>query len=181
MAKVTFITGNPTKAQYLEKLLGFEIDHHKLDLDEIQSLNPNEVVEHKVRQAFELLKRPVLVEDTSLDFQALGRLPGTFIKWFESELGYEGMCRMLDGFEDRTASARGTFGYYDGNQLKIITTALKGTVPEHPRGDKGWGWDPIFIPEGYDQTRAEMSQEDDHATYIKIKPIDQLRDFLKGL
>lgn len=53
MQSITFITGNPKKADYLEKYLGFPIEHTKLDLDEIQSLDLYEVVEHKVKQAYE--------------------------------------------------------------------------------------------------------------------------------
>lgn len=49
--------------------------HEKIDLDEIQSLDLREIVEHKVRQAFEKTGKPVLVEDTSLRFEALGNLP----------------------------------------------------------------------------------------------------------
>ena len=52
-----------------------EVLHEKIDLDEIQSLDLREIVEHKVRQAYEKIKKPVLVEDTSLRFEALGKLP----------------------------------------------------------------------------------------------------------
>ncbi len=53
MQKLTFITGNQNKADYLSRYLGFPVEHIKIDLDEIQSLNLNEIVEHKVRQAYE--------------------------------------------------------------------------------------------------------------------------------
>ena len=53
MKKIIFITGNQKKADYLIKYLGFPIEHMKLELDEIQSLDLREVVEHKVRQAYE--------------------------------------------------------------------------------------------------------------------------------
>lgn len=59
---VTFITGNTNKAEYLEELLGLKIKHKKLDLDEIQSLDINKIVEHKAKQAFDLIKSPVLKE-----------------------------------------------------------------------------------------------------------------------
>ncbi len=52
MQQIIFITGNQQKANYLEKYLGFPIEHIKLDLDEIQSLNLREIVEHKVKQAY---------------------------------------------------------------------------------------------------------------------------------
>lgn len=92
MPKITFITGNPKKAEYLEKYLGFPIEHIKLDLDELQSLDLYEIVEHKVRQAYAKIGKPVLVEDASLEFSAFGRLPGTFIKFFLEEMSEETIC-----------------------------------------------------------------------------------------
>jgi len=61
----------------------------KIDLDELQSLDLRVIVEHKVRQAYEKVGGPVLVEDVSLEFLALGRIPGPFIKFFEQEIGLE--------------------------------------------------------------------------------------------
>ena len=80
-----FLTGNQHKANHLSQLLGLPLEHKKLDLDEIQSTNVAEVAEHKVRQAYELVKRPVFVEDVSLRFEALGGLPGPFVKFFLNE------------------------------------------------------------------------------------------------
>lgn len=75
MKPVTFITGNPHKAEKLREYLNFPLMHQKIDLDEIQSLDLYEIVEHKVRQAYNIIQSPVLVEDVSLEFSALGRLP----------------------------------------------------------------------------------------------------------
>lgn len=75
MKPITFITGNPKKAEYLAKYLGFPVEHEKIDLDEIQSLDLREIVEHKVRQAYAQVRQPVLVEDVSLEFSCLGRIP----------------------------------------------------------------------------------------------------------
>lgn len=180
MKHVTFITGNKNKADYLAEYLGFPVEHIKLDLDEIQSLDLREVVKHKVRQAYKKMNEPVLVEDVSLRFTALGQLPGTFIKWFIDELGLEGLCRLVDG-KDRTAVASCVFGYFDGETEKYFEGNLKGTVPEHPTGDGGFGWDQIFIPEGYNVTRAELSKEDDAKTYLEIKPFEALKDYLVSL
>jgi len=177
MKKPIFITGNQSKADYLAKFLGYKLDHKKLDLDEIQSLDINEIVEHKVKQAYSLLKEPVLVEDVSLEFEALGRLPGTFIKFFVDELEFETICRMIDGMS-RKATARCTFGYYDGEILQLFEGSLSGEISNSPRGENGFGWDKVFIPEGYSITRAEMNSEDDQKTYTTIKPFDKVKDFL---
>lgn len=86
--EITFITGNQDKADYLARYLGFPVEHLKLDLDEIQSLDLKEIVEHKVQQAYEKIRRPVLVEDVSLEFLALGRLPGPFIRFFLEKMSF---------------------------------------------------------------------------------------------
>ena len=177
MHKITFITGNQSKADYLARYLGIAIAHQKVELEEIQSLDLRTVVEYKVRQAYEAVKGPVLVEDVALEFKALGRLPGTFIRFFVDEVPFEAICRMLDGLS-REATARCVFGFYDGQELHFFEGSMNGTIAEHPRGEHGYGWDRIFIPKGYTQTRAEMSEVDDEKTYTIIKPFSQLREFL---
>ena len=177
MTNVTFITGNQSKADYLAKYLSVDIKHQKIELDEIQSLDLREIVEHKVKQAYDIVQSPVLVEDVSLEFKALGRLPGAFIKFYVNEVPFKTICRTLDGL-DRSATARCVFGYYDGTELTYFEGSLGGKIADHPRGDNGYGWDKIFIPEGYTKTRAELDEAEDRATYLKIKPFAELKQFL---
>ena len=172
-----FITGNQKKADYLSRYLGHPVEHVKVDLDEIQSLDLREVVRHKVRQAYAKVGRPVLVEDVSLEFVALGRLPGTFIKWFQEELSHAQLCALVDG-KDRAAVARCVFGYYDGEVESYFEGELRGRIAETPAGTEGFGWDPIFIPDGYDVTRAQLGEEDDRLTYLQLKPFAQIKEFL---
>jgi non-canonical purine NTP pyrophosphatase (RdgB/HAM1 family) len=175
-----FITGNQNKADYLAKTLGIKLEHQKVELDEIQSADPFEIIEHKVRQAYTIIKKPVLVEDVSLAFNALDGLPGPFIKFFvDAENGLENLCRMLDGFDDRSAYGSVLYGYYDGQELKFIDGRLRGTIAKHPRGEGGYGWDKIFEPEGYGElTRAELSPELDLESYNKLRDFNTLREFL---
>jgi non-canonical purine NTP pyrophosphatase (RdgB/HAM1 family) len=177
MKEVNFVTGNQKKADYFSELIGCEIEHVKVDVDEIQSLNLREVVEHKLEQAYNQIKKPVLVDDVSLEFKALGRLPGTYIKSFQDELTHEQICRLIDG-QDRSAVAKCILGYYDGKTKTYFEGSLKGKVPDSPAGTDGFGWDPIFIPEGHEVTRAELSKEDDLKTYKLLKRIDDLKVFL---
>jgi len=179
MKDVVFITGNQDKADYLSKYLGHPVEHIKVELDEIQSLDLKEVVKHKMLQAYAKVGRPVLVEDVALEFTVLGRLPGTLIRWFLEELLPEGVCRLLDN-KERTATARCVFGYYDAEEERYFEGSLRGSVPQKPAGKGGYGWDSIFIPEGYSVTRAELSEADDCATYLKIKPLEQVKEFLVG-
>ncbi len=174
---ITFITGNQNKADYLAKYLGLPVKHLKLDLDEIQSLDLKEIVGHKVRQAYDKIKTPVIVEDVSLEFEALNSLPGPFIKFFVDKVPFETICSMLHG-KTRRATARCVFGYYDGKILKLFEGSLGGEIAETPAGEKGYGWDRLFIPDGYKVTRAQLSEEDDQKTYLQIKPFAALKDFL---
>ncbi len=178
MKDVVFITGNQNKADYFSQLIGHPIDHVKVELDEIQSLDLKEIVKHKLHQAYKQVRRPVLVEDVSLEFSALGRLPGTFIKWFLQDMSYESICKLLEG-KDRGAKAKCVFGYFDGTEEIYFEGELAGTIPGSPAGTGGYGWDPIFIPEGFQITRAQLKPEDDLKTYLIIKPIDKVREFLE--
>lgn len=173
---VTFITSNIKKVEYFEKLLGLKIKHQSLNLDEIQSLNISEIVEHKVKQAYELVKSPVLVEDVSLEFEELNGLPGPFIKFFVDNVPFERICTLVK--ENRKATARCVFGYYDGINFKLIDGVLNGKIALEPKGENGYGWDKLFIPEGFQMTRAEMNEEDNYKTYMTLKPIEKVRDFL---
>ena len=63
MDEITFITSHAKKAEEISWHLGHPVAHHKLDLPEIQSLDPHEVVRVKAEEAYRQLQRPVLVED----------------------------------------------------------------------------------------------------------------------
>lgn len=177
MKKITFITSNQSKADYLAKYLELPVSHKKIDLDEIQSLDLKKIVEHKVRQAFERIKGPVIVEDVSLEFAALGRLPGPFIRYFVDEVPFGTICSMIDG-KSRKATARCIFGYFDGTELRLFEGKLDGKIAAKPAGKNGYGWDKIFIPEGYQVTRASLDEADDRKTYLKTKPFAKLKKFL---
>lgn len=177
MKQVTFITGNQSKADYLAKYLGHPIEHVKLDLDEIQSVDLNKIVEHKARQAYEKINKPVIVEDVSLEFEALGGLPGPFIKFFVDKVPFETICSMING-KTRKAMARCVFGYFDGQTLQLFEGSLGGEIASKPAGENGYGWDKIFIPGGYSMTRASLNEEDDRKTYLQIKPFEKLKQFL---
>lgn len=180
MQKLTFITGNAAKAEQLGRHLDHSVAHKKLDLPEIQSLDLHEIIEHKTREAYKQVGGLVLVEDTSLSFKALGRLPGPLIKWFLAELDNTGLCKLLDPYEDRSAVAEVCFGLYDGRELKMFEGEANGTIAPAPRGERGFGWDPIFIPEGHEKTWGEMDPEEQKATSMRRIALKKLESYLKS-
>lgn len=177
MIPITFITGNPKKAEYLAKYLGFPVSHQKIELDEIQSMDLKEIIEHKVRQAYDKIKSPVIVEDVSLEFEALNGLPGPFIRFFVENTPMQMICDMV-GNHNRKAVAKSVFGFYDGQEIKLFEGRLPGEIAKAPAGEGGYGWDKFFVPEGYSVTRAQLNQEDDQKTYLQLKPLFQVKEFL---
>src|SRR5690606_22669074 len=172
------ITGNPGKAEEVSRYLGEPIEHIELDLEEIQSLDLEEIVRDKAIRAFEKVKTPVLVEDVSFIFHALGKLPGPFIKWFQKELDNEGLCRLLDN-KDRSCTATVCYGFYDGNIVEFFVGSMEGSISNEPRGDNSFGWAPIFIPNGYDKTYAELTNEEQTQIAMRSKALKKFKEFLK--
>jgi inosine triphosphate pyrophosphatase len=178
---VTFITGNEHKARILEQYLGYPVRHQKIDLDELQSLDLHFITEHKVKQAFEIVNGPVLVEDVGLRINALNQLPGPFIKWFLQELSTGGICELVNKFNSREATAMITFAYYDGDRLEFFDGEVKGSIADKPRG-KDFGWNPIFIPASSQETYAEMDESGRLHLGLRTSTVfPKLKEFLSAL
>ena len=117
---ITFVTGNAKKLEEFQAILGSSFPHslvsRDVDLPEYQG-SPEDVVREKCREAARRIAGPVIVEDTSLGFTALGGLPGVYIKWFLKNLGPDGLPRLIADWEDKTASAVCMFGYSEGETV----------------------------------------------------------------
>ncbi|GLV53887.1 non-canonical purine NTP pyrophosphatase, RdgB/HAM1 family [Dictyobacter sp. S3.2.2.5] len=180
MQPLTFITSNRGKAEQVSWFLYGPITHKKIDLAEIQSLDLATIIEWKAKEAYQHVQSPVLVEDTSLRFGALGKLPGPLIKWFLAELGTNGLCRLLDSYPDRSAEATVMFGLYNGQTLHTFTGSQKGSIALAPRGQNGFGWDSIFIPNGSEKTWAEMTIEEQKEASMRKAALEKLRAHIKN-
>lgn len=178
MNAITFITGNQNKADYLAAFLWYPIDHIRIDVDEIQSTDLHTIVDHKVRQAYDIIKKPVIVEDVSLEFDALGWLPGPFIKFFVDNTPFDALCAMVaDG--SRACTARCVFGYFDGSEPVFFEGSLRWELAKEPAWTNWFGWDTIFIPQGYSCTKAWLSPQDNKKVALQIKPFAAVKEFLE--
>ena len=175
---ITFVTGNANKAKHASRLLGYPVVNYDMDLPEIQSLDLREVVEAKLKSAYEILKKPLIVEDVSLEFCELKRLPGTFIKFFVKELGLDYLCGMLDK-KDKTAIAKCMIGFTDGTDTHLFLGAQSGKITAEPRGDAGFGWDRIFVSDQFPgKTNAELDEVEYAKYFTAIRRFDSLKDYL---
>ena len=171
-----YVTGNEGKRKRMKLLLGDDFQSKKLDLDEIQAIDPREIAEHKARQAYDIVKEPVLGEDTSLHIESLGGLPGPMIKWFLSAVGVAGICRMTSG--TRTAYGVNTFAYFNGTTMHFFEGRIEGKIALKPRGSNGFGWDSIFVIDGQTKTRAELSDEENAASSGRAIALKKLAEFM---
>tara|TARA_Y100000310_G_C20672907_1_gene811262 strand:+ start:788 stop:1333 length:546 start_codon:yes stop_codon:yes gene_type:complete len=177
MKKIYFVTGNKNKLMEAKQILtGFNVENAEVDLPELQG-ERHVVIFEKAKLAAEQLKKPCFVDDTSLSFNAFNGLPGVYIKHFLEKVGRDGLVKMLSPHNDKSAEAVAMIGYCEpGKDPMVFEGITKGKVVE-PRGDR-FGFDPIFQPEGYDQTFAEMSQEEKNKISHRKKALNKFNDWL---
>ncbi len=158
-----FATWNQNKRKEADAILWGNLERVDLDLDEIQSTQVEDVVEHKARLAYQITGEPVLVEDAGLRFEARNALPWALIKRFMKEVGTQGLLDQLSIFKNRNAEALCCVGFFDGETVHKFIGKVKWTISETPRWETNFWWDPIFIPNGSEKTFWEMNPEEKNA------------------
>lgn len=173
-----FITGNQGKFNEIKSLLP-DVEQLDIDLPELQDVDPKAIIKAKLLAAFEHHQGEFIVEDTSLYVESMNGLPGPLVKWFLKSVGGEGLLKMAQALGSVKAEARTIIGYArNQDEMEFFEGVIKGSLVA-PRGDKGFGWDPIFLPEGFDQTFAEMGLEQKTEISMRRQAADKLRAFLK--
>lgn len=175
-----FVTGNENKLREASQILGFEVKGVNIDLPEEQEIEVDKIIESKAKAAYEKTKQSVIVEDTGLYFEAMKGFPGALIKWVLKSVGNEGAVKMLDGHENRKAYAKTSIGYFDGNNFKVFSGIIKGEISSKPKGENGFGWDMIFIPENHKKTFAEMTDEEKNNISMRKIAFENLKKFLQS-
>uniref|UniRef100_A0A1I7X3Q2 Inosine triphosphate pyrophosphatase n=1 Tax=Heterorhabditis bacteriophora TaxID=37862 RepID=A0A1I7X3Q2_HETBA len=176
---------------------------HNIDLDvsEYQG-EPEYIAERKCYEAAKSINGPVLVEDTSLCFNAMGGLPGPYVKWFLKKIGPTGLHQMLAGFHDKTAYAQCIFAYTEGKNQpvhifngRLLKCKAKLFMFKHlmfyslgkcsgkivyPRGINKFGWDPCFEPDGFNETYAEMDRDVKNTISHRAKALELVKKFFEN-
>jgi non-canonical purine NTP pyrophosphatase (RdgB/HAM1 family) len=172
-----FVTSNKDKLREASELLRRPLAAVSLELEEIQTTDLEQIVRHKALQAYRTVRRPLIVEDTSLVFKAWGELPGPFIKFFVQNLGLDGLVDALSPSENWDAVAVSGVGYHDGGAIHYFEGRVEGQIAA-PRGASGFGWDPIFRPQGASRSFAEMAPEEKHRHSMRAAAMKALSSHL---
>ena len=153
------VTGNANKAREVEAFFKgqLEVAHISLDLPEHRSDNVGEIAAGKAQFAYGQLKRPLIVDDTAFSIEALKGFPGPYAAYVQNSIGNAGIPKLMDGRSDRIAHFVTAIAYADETGVRAFIGTLAGIIPESPRGEGGFGYDPIFEIEGH--TLAEIPIE----------------------
>jgi XTP/dITP diphosphohydrolase len=172
------VSTNGSKISEVERAIGLPIQGIALEINEIQSLDVEQVAREKALAAYAILHRPLLVDDTGLAIAALGGLPGALVTWFLSAIGPAGITALVRDPTKRQAVATTAIGYADKGGVWTFRGDRLGTIASAPRGEGGFGFDGIFIPDGQTKTYAEMEAVEKTEHSMRSTAIQQLRDFL---
>ena len=155
-----------------------EVEQIDIDVCEIQELDTKKILERKLKEASESVKGIFFCDDVSLEIKSLGGLPGPFVKWFLKALGPEGVYKLVENSEDKSAIGRITLGYSDGENTMFFEESQEGEIV-NPRGDGGFGWDSLFQPSGSEKTYAEMMSDDGKRKFgLRTKVLLKLKDYI---
>lgn len=178
--KITLITSNKNKVKEIEEITGLKLDSADLKIREIQSLDVEEVARAKALAAYKIIKKPLIVDDTGLYIEAMGGLPGAFITWFLKCSGTAGIIKYMKGEKNRRAYVKTCIAYADENGARIFTGEIEGKIPEKVSGKRGFGWDAIFIPDGYNKTYSEMSSDEKNLISMRKEALEKFIKFLSS-
>ncbi len=173
MQEIIFATSNKGKVgsmhRHISRLgLDMQIVQQSLELMEPQADTATEVAIAKARQAYSLLRQPVLVDDSSFHIAALGGFPGPYIKYMLSTIGIEGIISFMKGKKNRQAYFLSSLVFIDGKGVEHIfeDAPYRGVITsEIDTYESETAWSElykIFIPDGSDKVLARMNS-DDHA------------------
>ena len=159
LPRFVLVTGNADKLAEARRLWPGELEHAAIDLPEIQSLDLAEVLQAKADEAWRRLQRPLVVEETGLELAALSGFPGPLVKWMLEAVGATGIARTALSLGDPRATARCRLLYCNGSERIAAEGATHGVLVREPRGTGGFGWDPVFLPNGESLTYGELPAE----------------------
>lgn len=183
MDRLVFVTGNQQKVIETQAILNVPLEIANIDLDEIQETDLNKVAVHKLKQAFDLVKKPVIIDDVGLYINVWNNFPGPLVKWILKSDGGSAnlLLRMLEGESDRSAYAKLIIGYHDGQNEHYFEGKVNGTIAGSIRGNNGFGWDPVFIPNGSSKTYAEMDPNEKAKVSHRGKALKKLSHHLQTI
>lgn len=207
MNKIVFATNNQHKLEEIRSILGEDFEVLSLsdigcheDIPETSDTLEGNAMQ-KAQYVFDKYGYACFADDTGLEVEALGGEPGIYSARYaaldgddsishDSEANMAKLLRKLEGIENRKARFRTVialitnaplpFGEGMGERLQLFEGIVNGSIIKERRGGEGFGYDPIFQPEGYDKTFAELGNEVKNHISHRARAVQKLADYLKS-
>ena len=190
--KLVFATNNAHKLREVAEIVGDgfeivslkEIGCHDEIPETADTLEGNAL--QKARYIHERYGLDCFADDTGLEVDALGGAPGVYSARYagpghDSRANMRKLLHELEGIEERKARFRTAIALILDGKERIFEGIVKGSITKEPRGEAGFGYDPLFAPEGHGETFAEMGEELKNTISHRARAVAKLADFLSTL
>ena len=188
--KLVFATNNKHKLQEVRDIVGDRVEVLSLadigcydDIPETaDTLQGNALI--KARHIYEKYGLDCFADDTGLEVEALGGAPGVYSARYageecNSEANMHMLLENLTGISNRNAQFRTVIALIIKGEEMLFNGVVKGTIATEKKGDSGFGYDPIFVPEGHSDSFAQMSSEMKNSMSHRFRATQQLGNYLK--
>ncbi|HII76133.1 MAG TPA: RdgB/HAM1 family non-canonical purine NTP pyrophosphatase [Methanolinea sp.] len=177
--KFAVVTGNHHKAREIAQFFAgvAEVEHIPLECPETRDDDVGVISAKKAEYAYGILQRPLMTDDTSFCIPALGGFPGPYAAYVQKTIGNRGIIRLMEDETDRSAYFETAVAFADEQGISVFRGRIHGRIVS-PRGEEGFGYDPVFEWEG--RTLAEISLEEKSRVSHRARALANLRDWLEG-
>ncbi|MBP1664152.1 MAG: non-canonical purine pyrophosphatase [Bacteroidetes bacterium] len=191
MKKIVFATNNRHKSEEVKAILAERTEVVTLadigcndDIPETGStLEENAIL--KARYIYEKYNIPCFADDTGLEIDTLNSRPGVYSARYAGEpsnsaLNMQKVLLEMEGVTNRQAQFRTVIAYIENGNIQLFEGTVKGTIGAKPEGNGGFGYDPLFIPEGYDQSFASLSPEVKNSISHRARAIKKFTAYFRN-
>lgn len=190
MRKLVFATNNAHKLEEIRAILGEKVEilslkdtHCDTDIPETaDTLEGNAAL--KAEFIYKHYGLDCFADDTGLEVEALGGAPGVYSARYaggeghDSEANMKKLLKKLSGETNRKAQFRTAICLIEGGEEHLFEGVVKGEIIEEKRGNSGFGYDPVFVPEGFSQTFAELGAEIKNQISHRARAVQCLCEYL---
>jgi XTP/dITP diphosphohydrolase len=173
MNEIYFVSHNIYKYSEIKSIVDNRItDLHlkfcKRNITEIQDQKIENIAIEKAKFAYNIVKKPIIIEDDGLFINSLNGFPGQYSSYVLKSIGNRGIIRLLKGYRDRSAFFKSVFVYSNGIIVKVFYGKINGKISSTIKDD-GWGYDPIFIP----LTNNNNNDNKSDTTFAKLNKMNK--------
>ena len=180
--RLKVITSNPGKVAEFQKAfadMGIEMEHARIPYDEIQTSDLEEVVRKGMEEIRSKGITNFIIDDSGMFVNALKGFPGVYSAYGQKTIGNDGILKLMEGVEDRSAVFKCCIGCDIDGRTIIVTGTCDGYILDSARGHEGFGYDPIFSPDGK-RSFAEIGIEEKNRISHRGNAIELLRRELQS-